>query len=153
MADCTRSLFLSWIVIAVFIVTGCGREQNSIRINVHDIENYSGYQWIDSTIFPFTGNNTSISSRSYKLKKGKYSMHLKEYGTPGQNRAPTLDIQIGPYPPLRITIDLQQTMQDVNFELPEDMEGKFVFTFTDDYYSQAEDRNAYIIFPIEIGPF
>jgi hypothetical protein len=151
MTASSRLILLLFVLFCALPGTGC-KNKSRTRIDVHDIENYSAYKWLDSTIFPFTSDG-SISSRTFKLEKGKYTMHLKGYGTRGENRAPTLDLQIGPYPPMRITIGLQESTQDINFELPEEMEGKIIFTFSDDYYTATEDRNAYIIFPIIIDRF
>jgi hypothetical protein len=135
------------------LVCSCGNSSGRIIINPVDIENYKNYNWQENfTIFPLTGN-FSISSKSYSLKKGKYSMQLKAYGTPGENRLPRVLIDFGPYRLKILSVDLRPTIYKINFELPESIEGKFTFTFNDDYNSPTEDRNSFIYFPVYVKAF
>jgi hypothetical protein len=141
------------LALSTIFATSCGNDSGKFIIDSKAIENYTQYNWLDdSTKFPLTGNS-SISSRPYSLEKGKYSIQFKAYGTKGENRLPRLMVDFGSYQLKVVDIDVQPTMYFVNFELPESVQDKFVFTFNDDYNSPTEDRNVFLYFPLLVRQF
>lgn len=140
--------YIACIVLLAVVVGACKNGGGKHVIGRGDIENYSKYRWLDdSTKFPLTGNIT-IYTKPYALEKGKYSLQIRAYGTKGENRLPRLIVGFGPYELKVLDVDVKTAMYFVNFELPEDVNDKFVFTFNDDYNSDTEDRNVFMYFPV-----
>jgi hypothetical protein len=143
--------FRCFILLPLFIIVLCGCTNKIVtEINRTDVEGHENLRWEDDNSKLAFITNVSVTTRPYTLKKGKYSLLVRAYGTKGEKRLPVFSVGFASHTIQEITTRGETALHSLNFEIFQTTTGRFSFTFSDDFTGPKEDRNVYVYFPIKL---